>query len=389
MINGWREFSLHECADVLDTQRKPVNSYERQRRVGKVPYYGATGQAGWIDSALFNEPLVLLGEDAVDFSNPFVDKAYRIDGPSWVNNHAHVLRAREDLILTDFLCYSLNQVDYSDFASFGTRSKLTQGKMVQIKIPVPSLSIQRRIVDLITHLDNHLRNLRTERDAAGFTLGSLRSSFMKTSSDWNFAPLSDVAEVRLGRMLSKERANGEDLAPYIRNANVQWNGLGLEDLKTMSFPARERATYALRAGDILVCEGGDPGRAVILHSDLPGIFYQKAIHRLRVSNKSVLPGYLYHWLAECHANERIGDLCTNTTIKHLTAEKFRTLLVHWPSIEQQTEITNTLDDARTLIDRFTDEIEALEQVRSKTLSVLLAGTHTTPESYDVLLFEVA
>lgn len=89
---SWREHALSECVDVLDSKRIPINSKERALRVGPIPYYGATGQVGWIDDYLFDEELVLLGEDGA----PFLDKskpiAYVIEGKSWVNNHAHVLR---------------------------------------------------------------------------------------------------------------------------------------------------------------------------------------------------------------------------------------------------------------------------------------------------------
>jgi type I restriction enzyme S subunit len=140
--------ALPEAVEILDAQRRPVNAAERARRPGVVPYYGATGRAGWIDAALFDEDLVLLGEDAIDFLNPKADKAYAITGPSWVNNHAHVLRPREGHVLQTFIVEALNRVEYSPFVGFGTRSKLTQRAMRQIAIPVPPLADQRRVAGI-------------------------------------------------------------------------------------------------------------------------------------------------------------------------------------------------------------------------------------------------
>jgi hypothetical protein len=77
---------IAEVADILDSRRIPVNAEERAQRRGDVPYFGATGQVGWIDEPLFDEPLVLLGEDGAPFLDPFRSKAYLISGPSWVNN---------------------------------------------------------------------------------------------------------------------------------------------------------------------------------------------------------------------------------------------------------------------------------------------------------------
>lgn len=91
--NGWDLTNLEDVVDILDSKRIPINAKERAERVGTVPYYGATGQVGWIDDYLFDEELVLLGEDGAPFFDMSKHKAYLISGKSWVNNHAHVLRA--------------------------------------------------------------------------------------------------------------------------------------------------------------------------------------------------------------------------------------------------------------------------------------------------------
>jgi len=155
--DGWVEKTLGEVAEVLDRFRKPINSSERERRKGNVPYYGATGQTGWINESLFDEELVLLGEDAIDFLNPDVHKAYLVGGPSWVNNHAHVLRAKVDVVLSFFLMESLNAVDFSQFVAFGTRSKLTQASMMQISIAVPPPLEQQRIVEIVSSMDKSIQ----------------------------------------------------------------------------------------------------------------------------------------------------------------------------------------------------------------------------------------
>jgi len=89
----WETKPLGSVVEVLDGKRIPVKASDRAARQGDVPYYGATGQAGWIDEPIFNESLVLLGEDGAPFFDPYKPKAYFVDGPAWVNNHAHVLRA--------------------------------------------------------------------------------------------------------------------------------------------------------------------------------------------------------------------------------------------------------------------------------------------------------
>jgi restriction endonuclease S subunit len=156
--DDWTETTLGDVAEVLDRMRKPISAAEREKRPGKVPYYGATGQAGWIDKPIFDDELVLLGEDAIDFLNPDVHKAYLISGPSWVNNHAHVLKPRTGKVIPFFLMESLNAVDYSQFVAFGTRSKLTQGSMMGISVNLPSIAEQQRIVDVVSSMDDVIQS---------------------------------------------------------------------------------------------------------------------------------------------------------------------------------------------------------------------------------------
>ena len=190
----WRLQPLSDVVDILDSQRVPVKASDRAKLGGSIPYYGATGQAGTINRAIFNEPLVLLGEDGAPFFDLAKPKAYLIDGPAWVNNHAHVLRTGQDLDRS-FLKHYLDAFDYRGFANGTTRLKLTQGAMRRIPVPTPKLSEQRRIVEI---LEEHLSHL----DAAhsSLTLAHARQvAWMKSTLQelvWDESlPLTTVAEV--------------------------------------------------------------------------------------------------------------------------------------------------------------------------------------------------
>lgn len=137
---GWKVSKIEEVTVCLDKLRRPVT--ESERKPGKVPYYGANGQQGWIDQALFDEPLVLVAEDGGHFETPERGVAYRIDGPAWVNNHAHILRARPEHLNIEFLHRVLRHFNFQPYISGTTRAKLTQGQLNSVKIFVPPLSLQ-------------------------------------------------------------------------------------------------------------------------------------------------------------------------------------------------------------------------------------------------------
>jgi type I restriction enzyme S subunit len=156
---GWSHTPFATLIELLDHMRVPVNGDERAGRPGTVPYYGANGQQGWIDRPLFDEPLILLAEDGGNFEE-FATRpiAYRISGPAWVNNHAHIIRAAAQ---TDqgFLFWSLVHKDIRRYIAGGTRSKLTQGELLSIELAAPPESEQRRIAE---RLDHHQSQLRQE-----------------------------------------------------------------------------------------------------------------------------------------------------------------------------------------------------------------------------------
>ena len=157
--NGWAVCRLDQVADVLDNLRKPINSNERNLRIkGKqidrlYPYYGATGQVGLIDDYIVDGHYLLLGEDGAPFLDKNAIKAYSISGKSWVNNHAHILSPKIDF---EFLQYSLNQIDYSEYVNGSTRLKLTQTDMRSIRLMLPPLSEQKLIKAKIQTLFSQL-----------------------------------------------------------------------------------------------------------------------------------------------------------------------------------------------------------------------------------------
>lgn len=175
---GWELKELRELVDVLDSMRKPINSKERLDRAGTVPYFGATGQVGTIDKALFDEDLVLLGEDGVQFFDVDTNKAYEISGPSWVNNHAHVLRCRKEKYIQRLLVCYLNQFDYRNYANGTTRLKLTQASMNRIPIVVPPLKVQEKIVEVLEEQISRLDASLVIADAIEMKADALRRSLL-------------------------------------------------------------------------------------------------------------------------------------------------------------------------------------------------------------------
>ena len=133
---SWEVVRLEKLCVCLDSKRVPVKQSERNERKGNIPYYGASGQTGWIDDYLFDAPLLLVAEDGENLVSRKLPIAYSIEGKSWVNNHAHVLRITD--INQFFLEYYFNSIDLSPYLSGTTRPKLNKASLLGIPISRPS-----------------------------------------------------------------------------------------------------------------------------------------------------------------------------------------------------------------------------------------------------------
>jgi len=151
LLSRHRTVALRRAVTVLDHMRVPLNREERASRPGPFPYWGANAIQDYVDDFLFDEPLVLVSEDGGPFLDDARDVAWSVSGPTWVNNHAHVLRPRNDW-QAGFLAESLNVVNYAAYLTGATRDKLTQDELRRIRIPCAEPDEQRAIVQQIDDL---------------------------------------------------------------------------------------------------------------------------------------------------------------------------------------------------------------------------------------------
>ena len=140
------QLPLNIVCDILDNKRKPLSSRERYKIKGSYPYYGVNGIVDYINTYIFDEDLVLLAEDCGNYSN-FKEEsiAYYITGKSWINNHVHVLKAKDEIILSKWLYYSLAHKDTVKYINGSTRGKLCSSELSRISLYVPTLEQQRNL----------------------------------------------------------------------------------------------------------------------------------------------------------------------------------------------------------------------------------------------------
>ena len=239
---------LGECAEFLDHLRRPITANEREP--GPIPYYGANGRQDSVADWIFDEPLVLLAEDGGHFGTPERGIAYQIEGKSWVNNHAHVLRPGDDVDVR-WLTRVLENYDVTPFLTGSTRAKLTKSGASLIPIPLPSLEEQKRIAAILDAADN-LRAKRRQAltkldtltqaifvDMFGDPVGSSRKGSCVTKS----TTLGELANIRTGKLDANAAVEGGEF-PFFTCA--------AEPLRIDEFAFDSKAVLVAGNGDLNV-----------------------------------------------------------------------------------------------------------------------------------------
>lgn len=187
---------------------------------------------------------------------------------------------------------------------------------------------------------------------------------------WEWVRFGDVANTRLGKMLDKSKNRGNP-KPYLRNTNVQWHRFELNDVKEMKFEQDELEEFQVLSGDLLICEGGEPGRCAIWQEAEMEIYFQKAIHRARPF-AGVISEYLQVCLSNDAGSGNLSQYCTGATIKHLPGDKLCRYVFPLPSVNEQHRIVAKIDQLMTLCDTLDQKIDAATNKQTELLDALMA-----------------
>ena len=196
---------------------------------------------------------------------------------------------------------------------------------------------------------------------------------MKLPKGWETKKVEDLFDVQLGKMLNETARTQGNQQPYLTNYNVQWGRFDISKLNDMHFSERDKSKFALKKGDLVVCEGGEVGRCAIWREEITPCFFQKTLHRLRPRNGDVVPSFMFAYMRFISGTKRLSDLTTQSSIAHLTREQFCKLDVILPPLPEQRKIAEILsvwDDGLEKLDAL---IAAKERRKKGLMQQLMTG----------------
>lgn len=384
--NGWRVEKLGKCVDILDNQRIPLNSQDRENRIKNkdistlYPYYGATQQTGYIDDYIFDEELVLLGEDGVMFYDKDKPKAYMISGKTWVNNHAHVLRANSKITINKYLLYFLNTFNYKGFVSGATRLKLNQSRMAQIPIPIPPLPQQEKIVkvlDISSALIEKQKELIKKYDL--FLKSKFIEMFGNPTSNpmrWEVVKLEKFTTLVSSGSTPKGGQSvylDEGEIRFIRSQNVRMNKMGYDGIYYISEEVYNKMKRTqVQYNDVLLnITGASIGRTAI-YKDKTRANVNQHVCIIRL-NKQLNNVYLNYFIATDSFQNKIISNQSGATREALNFTQIKKFDIFYPPLELQNKFASIVEKIEQIKEQEAQKLEHLETLHNSLMNKAFKG----------------
>lgn len=361
---------VEDCCEILDSQRKPV--IESERVPGMYPYYGANGIQGTINQYIFDDKLVLVAEDGGHFGSKTKPIAYLVNCKCWVNNHAHVLRAKKGF-LAEYICYSLMFYKIEGYINGATRQKLTQAALRKLIIPKRSVEYQKAIVDrldLVKCIIEKKENIINELDLL------IKSRFVEMFGDLNHNPSYPV--VNLKSLIIGSPSNGFFASKELYDKNGKVNLVGVKevvgnlytniyDTPKLNIDDSTLKKYLIEYGDMLFCrsslvKSGIAKASIVPKSNNKSYIFECHTIKIKLNQQLCIPEFMQVQSEQTYFRNQViknSKTATMTTISQQGIVDTKVLL---PPVSIQEEFTKFLSQINKLksdVQKSIDETQLL------------------------------
>lgn len=375
---------------------KPEDWSERGLPIIRIAQLTSDSEPNYFSGTL-DEKLKVSQGDLLFSWSATIDSFIWAAGDSWLNQHIFKVSPTEEatksylFYLIKFLAPKLAEID----AHGSTMRHIKRESLGQL-VFVPPIPEQHSIAAFLDRETAKIDALIVEQEKLIALLAEKRQATIshavtrglnpnvpmsdsgvawlgEVPAHWDLPPLYMRYSAELGKMLDAGRITGQHLVPYLRNVDVQWDDINYADLPSMDIEVTEYERYTVREGDLLVCEGGEVGRAAVVEANVGVIGFQKALHRLRALSPRECPRYMFYTFAwASHAGAFAGE--GQSTIAHLTGEQLRKYRFPRPPLAEQQAIARFLDvEFRKLNGLTTAAARAISLLKERRSALITAA----------------
>ncbi|MCR5188567.1 MAG: restriction endonuclease subunit S [Treponema sp.] len=377
MKKDWEIKKLGEVCEFLDSRRKPITANKRIK--GQIPYYGATGILDYVADFLFDEELILLGEDGAKWG-PGDKSAFYISGKTWVNNHAHVLKTSNNNY--DWIIYYLNYSDLTKFVKGATVPKLNQEKARNIPIPVPPLEEQKRMVKILdekfAHLETIKANAQTNlQNAKDLFQSQLTKAFSNTT--WKKKKMGDIFEMvrgPFGGALKKECFKPSGYPVYEQQCAIHSNYNFRYFIDSTKY--KEMIRFSVGPGDfVMSCSGVTMAKVSRVPEGTEQGIINQALLKL-TPRENINADYMLYYLSASFFRDILMKDSKGAAIPNMPAVKIlKEIEFNLPPLPEQKRIVEELDTlsqkVRQLQEIYTKQIANCDELKQSLLQKAFEG----------------
>lgn len=367
---------------------------EDDREGGDVPVYGSNGIVGEHSKSITGKPAIIIGRKGsygkVSYSRV---PCFPIDTTYYTDSSLTKENIR-------WLYYILSSIELDeitfDTGVPGLSREFAYAKTVPFSSKTEQTAIATFLDQKTTKIDELIKKneklielLKEKRQAVishAVTKGLNPNAKMKDSGiewigdipeGWGVKKLKYVAEIVLGKMLQNEDSGKDELKPYMRAQNIQWEIVDITDVKEMWFSDYEIKKYRAQKGDLLISEGGEVGRTALWNGELEECYIQNSVHKVTVDKKLANNRYLLNLLKTYGKWGYFESIVNRVSIGHLTREKLKEIKIVCPPKNEQEQIVTYLDKKSSsmdeIIQKIQPQIEKLKEYRQALISNVVTG----------------
>ena len=351
--------------DMCKKASSNIAQKDLQGKDGTYPIYGASGLIKYVDFYQQELPYIAVVKDGAGIGRTMLLPAYS----SVIGTMQYILPIKYDEVDLEYLYYAITYMNLGKYFSGATIPHIYFKDYKKEQLVLPNIKKQQTIARIFRRVDELINKRREEHKKLDELVKSrfveLFGDIIHNDRRWSECLFSEITSSRLGKMLDAKHQTGRYAFPYLANANVQWFKIETDDLNQMDFNETDQIEFSLKDGDLLVCEGGEIGRCAVWHDQVQPCYFQKALHRVRCNQETILPDYLAWWFKfNCDYNGFAAIEGAKATIAHLTGAKLKKLKVVVPPVELQkifVDFVKQVDKSKLAVQKSLDELETLKK----------------------------